>query len=95
MTTSKLGVTISVDLDASSVTIRPVGTLTTRNLHGLVALRHGAERALPHCAVSLDRRFIAYESDESRHALEHSGLVPQPVRTRHVQGSPPAPRQAP
>ncbi|KRE80092.1 hypothetical protein [Arthrobacter sp. Soil763] len=84
MTTGKLGVTVSVDLDASTVTIRPVGTLTNRNLQGLLALRHRAERALPHCDIVLDGAFLGYESTDAREALIRSGLRPGTDRPRRT-----------
>lgn len=84
MTTGKLGVTVSVDLDSSLVSIRPVGTLTIRNIQGLLALQRRAERALPHCDVVIDSGLLAYESAEALEALRASGLFPKHGRTGSV-----------
>jgi len=74
MTTGRLSVTVSVDLDALTVTIRPAGTLTEHNLEGLVALWHRAERTLPHCTVHLDTAFLRYGSDDAHAALSRTGF---------------------
>lgn len=88
MTTGKLGVTVSVDLDASTVTIRPVGTLTNRNIEGLLALRRRAERALPYCEIVLDGAFLGYESADAREALIRSELHPETDRPRRAGPGP-------
>jgi hypothetical protein len=84
MTTGKLSVTVSVDLDSSVVSIRPVGTLTIRNVQGLLALQRRAERALPHCDVVIDGGLLAYESAEALEALRDSGLLPKHSRIGSV-----------
>lgn len=94
MTTGKLSVTISVDLDASTVTIRPVGTLTTRNIQVLLTLRHRAERVLPQCEVDLDSSQLRYDAAGTLDALASSGLHPGAMRHSGSNRSQPTLRQA-
>jgi hypothetical protein len=42
--TTKLAVTVSVDMDASSVTVRPSRRLTSDNVRGLLTVARRAER---------------------------------------------------
>lgn len=86
MTARKLGVTVSVDLYAATVTLRPVGTLTEHNVQGLLSLRRRAEHALPACIVSLDEELLRYESDRAHEALTDEWFRPLP-------GEAPADRQ--
>lgn len=74
MTTRKIGVTVSVDLDASSVTIRPVGVLTRHNVRALQAVCNRAQRALPQCDLFLDDSFLAYAWDEAPAVLKDIGI---------------------
>ena len=74
MTTGKIGVTVSVDLDASSVTIRPVGVLTRHNVRALQAVCARAQRALPQCDLFLDDSFLAYAWDEAPDLLKDIGI---------------------
>lgn len=83
--TTKLAVTVSVDMDASSVIVRPSGRLTSDNVRGLLAVVRRAERILPGFAVQLDLNQLHCDSHEALRALSGSGaetLAPRPS-TRH------------
>jgi hypothetical protein len=86
---TKLAVTVAVDLDAEAVTIRPVGSLTSDNVQGLLAVVHRAERTLPGFAIRLDGSHLRVGSSEALSALEGSRVVaiPQPVRDAHRPSS--------
>jgi hypothetical protein len=79
---AKLTVTVSVDLDATAVTVRPVGTLTSENVRGLLAVVHGAERTLPGFVVYLDVRHLHTGSQKALGALEESGVTAFPALQR-------------
>jgi hypothetical protein len=79
--TTKLAVTVAVDLDASSVRVRPSGRLTSDNVRGLLAVVRRAERILPGFAVQLDLDQLRCDSPEALRALTDSGvetLAPYP-----------------
>jgi hypothetical protein len=83
--TTKLAVTVAVDMDARSVTVRPSGRLTSDNVRGLLAVVHRAERILPGFAVQLDLDQLRYGSPEALRALSDYGaetLAPYPRDTR-------------
>lgn len=95
--TTKLAVTVAVDMDASSVTVRPFGRLTSDNVRGLLAVVRRAERILPGFAVQLDLNQLNCDSNEALRALSDSGaetLAAHPKSTRHRRRSDVAARLA-
>lgn len=61
----KLSVTVSVDLDLTSVTIRVAGPLNTDNVSGLLAVINRASRTLPDLRVHLDLVHLRSASPEA------------------------------
>lgn len=78
--TAKLAVTVSVDMDATVVTLRPAGRLTTNNVRALLALVGRAGRVLPGFAVQLDLDLLHTESAETVRTLSESGAQVLPTR---------------
>jgi hypothetical protein len=68
----KLSVTVSVDLDHTSVTIRVVGLLSTDNVGGFLAVVNRASRTLPDLRVRLDLEHLRSHSPEALHLLHQS-----------------------
>lgn len=84
--TAKLAVTVAVDMDATTVTLRPAGRLTTNNVRALLALVGRAGRVLPGFAVHLDLDLLHTESVEAVRTLTESGahiLPPRPLDARY------------
>ncbi|MDN4645240.1 hypothetical protein [Arthrobacter sp. PsM3] len=83
--TTKLAVTVAVDMDATTVTLRPTGRLTPNNVRALVALVGRAGRVLPGFAVHLDLELLHTNSPEALRTLTESGaktLPPYPLDAR-------------
>jgi len=73
--TTKLSVTVAVDLDLTSVTIRVAGLLNSQNVGGLLAVVKRAERILPDFAVRLDLEHLRSAAPEALHLLRQSATV--------------------
>lgn len=71
--TAKLAVTVSVDMDAGSVTLRPAGRLTSENVPGILAVLRRAGRVLPGCNVLLDLDHLQIGSPDALRTLSGSG----------------------
>jgi hypothetical protein len=83
--TAKLAVTVAVDMDATTVTLRPAGSLTPKNVRALLALAGRAGRVLPGFAVQLDLDLLHAGHPEAVRTLTDSGvriLPPLPLDTR-------------
>lgn len=82
MMTAKLTITVAVDLDSNSVTVRPAGTLISENVRGLLAVVRRAERTLPGFVVGLDLSHVLAASRDALGDLSGSGAVilPSPDR---------------
>lgn len=72
--TAKLAVTVAVDMDATTVTLRPVGSLTLNNVRALLALAGRAGRVLPGFAVHLDLDLLHIGHPQAMRTLKDSGL---------------------
>lgn len=84
--TTKLNVTVAVDLDVTAVTVRPAGRLTTDNVRGILAVVHRAERTLPGFSIQLDLNHARTNSSAALRALGQSGATivrELPVRIPH------------
>lgn len=84
--TAKLGVTVAVDLDVASVTVRAAGALTRENVRGLIAVLSRAERTLSGFAVLLDLSQVLACSPEASRILRESGTQTVPPRPVHGRG---------
>lgn len=87
--TAKLSVTVAVDLDVASVTVRAAGALTWENVRGLIAVVRRAERTLSGFAVLLDLSQLLACSPEASRILRESGaqtVPPGPVDGRYPIG---------
>src|SRR5690242_16782442 len=71
--TTKLAVTVAVDMDATTVTLKTVGRLTTDNVRALLALVGRAGRVLPGFEVHLDLNHLHGSSPEALHTLSGAG----------------------
>ncbi|WP_427170433.1 hypothetical protein [Arthrobacter sp. 92] len=84
--TAKLAVTVAVDMDATTVTLRTAGKLTPNNVRALLAVVGRAGRVLPGFAVHLHLDQLHTSSPEALHALSGAGVTTlsahRPVRTR-------------
>jgi hypothetical protein len=76
--TTKLAVTVAVDMDATTVTLRPTGNLTPDNVRALLALVGRAGRVLPGFGVHLDLDLLRTGSPEAVRALRQSGAKTLP-----------------
>lgn len=84
--TTKLAVTVAVDMDATTVTLKPAGRLTPDNVRGLLAVVGRAGRVLPGFAVQLDLDLLHTNSPEALRTLTESGaktLPAHPLDARH------------
>lgn len=72
--TAKFAVTVAVDIDATTVTLRPAGSLTTSNVRVLLALAGRAGRVLPGFAVHLDLDLLHTGHPEAVRTLTDSGV---------------------
>lgn len=84
--TTKLAVIVAVDMDATTVTLRPSGRLTPNNVRALLALVGRSGRLLPDFAVHLDLDRLHTECPEALRTLTASGvkiLPPHPLGARH------------
>ena len=87
--TAKLSVTVAVDLDVTSVTVRAAGTLTCDNARGLIAVVRRAERTLPGFAILLDLSQLHAGSPAAFRVLRDSGertVPPSLVNDRGATG---------
>lgn len=73
--TTKLSVTVAVDLDLTSVTIRVAGLLNSQNVGGLLAVVKRAQRTLPDFTVRLDLENLRSVAPEALHLLRQSAAV--------------------
>ena len=81
--TTKLAVTVAVDMDATTVTLRPTGKLTADNVRALLALVGRAGRVLPGFELHLDLNHLHVSSPEALHKLSGAGVK---TLTAHHQG---------
>ncbi|HSN38265.1 MAG TPA: hypothetical protein VLT34_18130 [Arthrobacter sp.] len=89
---AKFAVTVTVDTDAASATLRPAGLPTPDNVHGITAVLRGAERVLPACAVLLHLAQFQIGSPEALRSRSGSGaeilrkkqIIPRGCSTGHV-----------
>jgi hypothetical protein len=82
--TTKLSVTVAVDMDFAAVTLRLAGKLTSENVQGLLAVVRRAERDLPGVDLQLDLAHLQTGSPEAFRTLSDSGVRTHP---RHHQSS--------
>ena len=83
--TAKLAITVAVDMDATTVTLKAAGTLTANNVHALLSVAGRAGRVLPGFAVRLDLDLVETGSPEAVRTLTESGakiLPPHPFNAR-------------
>lgn len=96
--TAKLAVTVAVDMDATTVTLRPTGRLTPNNVSALLALVGRAGRVLPGFEVHLDLDQLNTSSPEALHTLSSAGVTTitahHRMRTRRGHHPDPAIRAA-
>jgi hypothetical protein len=78
--TTKLAVTVAVDMDATTVTLRPAGRLTPNNVRALLVLVGRAGRVLPGFAVRLDLDLLHTGCPEALRTLTESGAQILPLR---------------
>lgn len=84
--TAKLAITVAVDMDATTVTLRAAGRLTPNNVFALLSVAGRAGRVLPGFAVHLDLDLVDTGSPEAVRTLTESGaqvLPPHPFDARH------------
>lgn len=84
--TTKLAVTVAVDMDATTVTLKPAGRLTPSNVRALVALVGRSGRVLPGFSVHLDLDMLHATCPEALRTLTESGartLPPHPLDAPH------------
>lgn len=84
--TAKLAVTVAVDMDATTVILRPAGRLTLNNVRALLTLVGRAGRVLPGFAAHLDLDLLHTGHPEAFRTLTDSGvriLPPHPLDARH------------
>jgi hypothetical protein len=67
--TTKLSVTVTVDMDAATATLRPAGRLTFENVHGILAVLRRAGHVLPGFDILLDLDKLRIGSPEALRAL--------------------------
>jgi hypothetical protein len=79
---AKLAVTVAVEMDAATVTLRPAGSLTPENVHGLLAVARRARHVLPGFDVRLDLDQLRAGSPEVLRALSESGAPIPPGHAR-------------
>lgn len=72
--TKNLDVTISIDMDAATLVLRPAGSLTDRNVHGIVPVVRRAERALADFDVSVDLGTLHCASPGALDSLHQAGV---------------------
>lgn len=70
--TTKLSVTVAVDLDLATVTIRAAGLLNAENISGLLAVVSRAQRTLPDFVVRLDLEHLRSACPDALHRLQQS-----------------------
>lgn len=73
--TTKLSVTVAVNLDLTSVTISVAGLLSSQNVGGLLAVVKRAERILPDFTVRLDLEHLRSAAPEALHLLRQGATV--------------------
>ena len=72
--TTKLAVTVAVDMDATAVTLKPAGTLTRDNVRGLIAVAHRARRVLADFTVHADLDRVHAVVPEALQDLADAGV---------------------
>lgn len=72
--TTKLVVTVAVDMDATAVTLKPAGTLTRDNVRGLIAVAHRAQRVLADFTVHADLQRVHCIAPEALRDLADAGV---------------------
>lgn len=72
--TAKLAVTVAVDMDATAVTLKPVGVLTRDNVRGLIAVAHRAQRVLADFTVQADLDRVQAVAPEALRGLADAGV---------------------
>lgn len=70
-----LSVTVAVDPDLTSITIRAAGLLSADNVRGLLGGVDRAERTFPHFLVRVDPEHLRPRSPEALHFLQRSAAV--------------------
>jgi len=70
--TTKLSVTVAVDLDLTAVTIRVAGLIDTENVRGLLAVVNRAEHIFPDFVVRLDQERLHSASPETLDLLRRN-----------------------
>jgi hypothetical protein len=81
---AKLSVTVAVDMDSASVTLRPAGSLTPENVQGLLAVVRRAARVLPGFGVLLDLDQLHVGCPEAFRALSQAGA--RTIHRHHAPG---------
>lgn len=72
--TTKLAVTVAVDMDATAVTLKPAGTLTRDNVRGLIAVAHRAQRVLADFTIHADLHRVHCVAPEALRDLADAGV---------------------
>lgn len=84
--TAKLAITVAVDMDATTVTLRAAGRLTPHNVFALLSVVGRAGRVLPSFSIYLDMDLVDTGSPEAFRTLTESGaqVIPShPLDARH------------
>jgi hypothetical protein len=76
--TSKLDVTVAVDLGSGTITVTPTGELTVRNVHGLLPIASRAASLAPGCSLTMDLRKLAAAQPQALQILQ----IARPKDTR-------------
>ncbi|MDN4644366.1 hypothetical protein [Arthrobacter sp. PsM3] len=71
--TSKLGITVAVDLSSESALVSPVGQLTVRNVPSLIAVAHRAESFGYGLQVVMDLRKLTAADSQAVAMIRDSG----------------------
>lgn len=85
--TSKLDVTVAVDIDSGTVTVTPTGNLTFQNVQALTPVARRAASLAPDLTLVLDLRKLSRMDPASAWLLESSG----PAGTRVLRPDAPHP----
>lgn len=95
--TTKLALTVAVDMDGAAVTLKPSGVLTRDNVRGLIAVARRAQRVLAGFTVHVDLDRLHAVAPGALRDLADAGMktLPPPENLRHESGhSRPAARLA-
>ena len=71
--TSKLGITVAVDVSAESALVSPVGQLTVRNVPSLIAVAHRAGSFGDGLSVVMDLRKLTAADPQAVAMIRDSG----------------------